>query len=121
MARYAIYACEGIFQGLHGMNEVAVVEGDYDFACEEAAEMSFNVMDSYGEIDEQFQEEAYECGYEENSDEWEEYINDVRCNNVLYYVMRIMDSCSLTDEECENLLNEDYQEFFERYCVDEIG
>ena len=121
MSRFAIYAYEQMFGGLYGVNSIAIVEGDYDSACETAQEMSFEVMDAYSEIKDNFAEEADYNGLEEGTEEWYDYIAECRCDNVAYEVYRILDSCTLSDEECENMFYNDKDAFVEKYCSDDVG
>jgi hypothetical protein len=121
MSRFAIYAYEQMYQGYHGMSSIAIVEGDYDSACETAREMSFEVMDDYSEIEDSFVEDAEYNGLEEGTEEWDDYIAECRCDNVAYEVYRILDSCTLSNEECENMFYNDKDDFIEKYCSDDVG
>lgn len=77
MARWAIYACEQMYGGLHGMNSVSVIESDdedevMDYACEQ----SYEVMDSYSEIYDSLEEEIRNC--------LEEYDNENEARDMIY-------------------------------------
>lgn len=115
---FAIEAREGIYEGLHGIVAHYVGEyNSYDEACEDAAEMSFEVMDGYN-IAEQagWEEDALNEGLEEESDEYYDYIGELRAENVSYSVWEVKE----TTESLE-ALNKKFiknpEEFIEKYCV----
>lgn len=72
MARWAIYACEQMYGGLHGMHSVSVIETDDEAEVMDCArEQSYEVMDSYSEIYDSLEEEIRYC-----LEEYEEYGED---------------------------------------------
>ena len=86
---FAIHAYEGIYQGLHGMEEYAVVDVDTEEQAEDiASEMSYEVMDSYYCIISAFEESA-SIYFEEGSREWNDFIEQARDENVAYDILEI--------------------------------
>lgn len=58
---FAIVAAEGIYQGLHGINDKTLVEvSDWKEAIEIAIEMSLEVMDSYSQVYDTLEAEVQE-------------------------------------------------------------
>lgn len=63
--RYFIYAYPHSYGGLHGMYDYAVVNDySYEAACEYGHELSLDVMDRYGLLDEMYSESDYREEYE---------------------------------------------------------
>lgn len=64
--RVFIYACEDTYQGLHGICDMRVVEvSSLEEANEYGMEMSGDVIESYGIIDESLDEDEYEEAFME--------------------------------------------------------
>ena len=116
MERYAIYAYEAMYGGSHGICSFAIVEGSEKDAEAMAEEMSLEVRDDYSFFYEEFEASAKAEGYEEGTDEFDEYIQDCYDENICYEVKRIKEDVSLSDEKCEELLADDYKGFFKKYC-----
>lgn len=114
--RYAIYAYEAMYGGTQGFCDYAVIEGSEKEAELLAEEMSLEVMDSYSFFYDDFAASAREDGYEEGTDEFDKYIEERYDDNICYMVKRIKDNVSLSDEECEKLLMDDSEDFFDNYC-----
>lgn len=113
---YAIYACEAIYQGLHGMNSVAIVDCENEGEARDIAiDMSYEVMDSYNCIHSSFEQDA-SFEYDEGTDGWYQFIEDLRSENVFYYIHEIIDTKGKTQKELENELWENYDSFIEKYC-----
>lgn len=113
---YAIYACEGIYGGLHGMNSHAVVDcRDEDEADDIGLEMSLDVMSSYECIIGDLEDEADE-GYERYSDEWYDYLEELKIENFSYFVYLITDTKGRSDKELEEEFWNDRISFIETYC-----
>lgn len=51
---YAIKAYDGIYSGLHGMSDYAIIKGKFSDAYDTGIDMSYEVMDSYGQFYEIF-------------------------------------------------------------------
>ena len=122
MARYAVFACDQMYDGLHGMNYTGVVEADSvgeiaGFAFEEA----LYVIQSYANIYEALDEEAEECIEEGmTEDEIEELRNDIYINDVQTTWALVDESVAknYTTEELDNMCyNMTYTDFVEQYCI----
>ena len=74
MARYAIYAYESVYQGLHGYEERMIFEGTLHGAEEYGEYLSRQVMDSINCYYDDYESEAADLGYD--SSECEEYIDE---------------------------------------------
>lgn len=87
MNRYLIYSCEGIYEGLHGMNCIQVCECENDReAWEIGVDASFEVMDSYGIITDDLQAEVHDIlSMDEDMDEEEVWESVYRDNVVVNY------------------------------------
>lgn len=115
---FAIEAREGIYEGLHGVVARCVSEyNSYDEACKDAAEMSFEVMDNYNIAEEAgWKEDAFNEGLEEESDEYYDYIGELRAENVSYSVWEVKETTESL-EALDEKFNEDSEEFIEKYCI----
>ena len=116
--RYFYMSCEQIYHGLHGMYTSAVIEGTYKEVSEIAERESYDVMDSYGTIDEDLRSEVEDImSYEDcTEDEAWKMVTD---NNVEFYVWEI------DEEKAEGLSTEEldqkstdygYEMFVDEYC-----
>lgn len=129
MKRFAVYAAEQKYGGLHGMCSYEVIEAkDRNEAEEYACELSYEIMNSYSEIMEEIEEQArYYTSMEdieEDSANWEDtfwsYISEIRDENTEYYVKEI------NEEKAKgfstNTLNKFYSidtfDFEEEFCLD---
>lgn len=116
---FAIHAYEGIFGGLNGMEETAIIDVNTLKEAEDyAIEMSYDVMNSYLCIQEAFEEDAISEGFEEQTQEWEEFIEECRAEDVAYDVWRILDTKGKTREELEKEFHNDKENFIKKYCKD---
>ena len=113
---YAIRAYDQIFDGLHGMEDQNIIEADnYEEAEDVATEMSYEVMDSYSEIQIHFENSAEDEGFEKDTEEWDNYIEDLRCEDVAYDIYELKD---LSSEDLKVLAQEFYdypEEFLKKY------
>lgn len=113
---YAIYAYEGMYGGLHGMDNHAIVDCRDEGEAEDiGVEMSYDVMGSYECISSSFQEEASE-EFEEGSDEWYQFIEDAKAENVAYVIYEIVDTKGKSVRELEEEFYNDREGFIEEYC-----
>lgn len=109
---YLVYACDYFFEGLHGMYEVAIVEGDEALVRDIGLEMSLNVIHSYSQIKklikEQLEEER-EYGYTQEDLE----------NDDVYCTSWELDPKKLPTEDIEELeeilQREGWELFLEKY------
>lgn len=123
MKKYLIHAMENKFQGLHGIENLIVVEYDnIDDVYEDASYHSEEVMTQYGGILEEIEEEA-DClcqewfGDDYSTDLFDEVYYDLICENKCYYIYQIRDEVTLSCEELENkafFLGVDI--FIEKFC-----
>ena len=68
---YAIHAYEGIYGGLHGIESFAVIEAETTEEAEHyGLEMSYEVIDDYSCIMEDFEQDAEFNGYEAGTKEY---------------------------------------------------
>lgn len=124
MALYFIYAAENMYQGLHGMYDYAIEEAESRDDLEaEAIGMSYDVMDSYGEISERLRSDAEEevefNGYDEEDYDsvLEEMLNEKYEDNLYYYIIKL--NPQYTAEWYEKLISREGIESIEQYEVEE--
>ena len=117
MARYAIYAYDAMFEGLHGMySKIVVTCNDLAEAFDIAREESLDVIQSYTAIYEQIAEDIEATYGEDEFDEYyDEYIND----DVAYEVHEINEEVAseYSNEVLENMFYNDEDIFIQKYCL----
>ena len=111
MTIYAIKAYENMYGGLHGMYDTFV--GEFDSlkdANETGVQMSYEVMESYGCIEEAIADlaESYE-------DDNEEMYEQVAAENVAYSVWKLLPDYNFTPNELDEMLSEDWEGTIESY------
>lgn len=111
---YLIKAYEGFYGGLHGVVDYVIEKTFYDDVIDIARGMSYDLMDSYGQIYESFAEDAAARGLEDY--EYDQYIDERFEENVMYEIYEVINR----DNEDINNLNEemmkDPETFIENYC-----
>ncbi len=115
MKLYLIYAAEGKYQGLHGMYNMDVVWCEDDNEADEyGCQMSYEVMESYSEIEDSLQEEAMEL----ISDGWDEVeaYEEVARDNV-YYTWCVLNDSHTYEEYREMTGHYEYEEIMKEYGV----
>ena len=124
MALYFIYAADNMYQGMNGMYNYAIEEAESRADLEvDAIGMSFDVMDSYGEIGERLRSDAEEemefRGYEEEDydNELEAVLDELYESNVYYYIVKL--NPQYTAEWYEELIAREGIESIEQYAVEE--
>ena len=107
---YMIHAMENLYHGLHGIEDVRILEAENKDELESLGrEMSMEVMKSYGDIGETLLEtardEAEFMGVDEyeDTDEFENILNEEYEENVEYYIYQL--SNEFTVEQYESMLN----------------
>ena len=111
MAIYAIKAYEGIYCGLHGMYDIFVDEFDsLKDANETGVQMSYEVMESYGCI-----EEAIADSAESYEDDYEEAYEQIAAENVAYEVWKMLPDCPFTIGELDEMLSHDWDGTIDKY------
>lgn len=121
MARWAVYACENIYGGLHGMNYTAVVDFESSTTVENFARgQSLEVIESYSDIVETLEQDVeynIEPGMSDEEIEqlrYETYLEDTE------YTWEKVDEAKAgeysTQELDEMIYDLGYEEFVELYC-----
>ena len=116
--KYFIYAAEGMYQGLHGMEDYCLIDtDDFDIVVGEAEGMSISVMEDYSSIMEDLEDTAAKV-YERDSEEYEDYLDALIRENMYYIIYALSDEyADITEEEVHNKVNQlGIDEFIETYC-----
>jgi hypothetical protein len=112
---YAVYAYDNYFEGLHGMYDLDIIEGTEKQAQEVGEEMSYGVIESYGDIYDMIMDEME--SNEEDEDRFDEYAEaDVNFN---YWELDANKIPTSNIDELKELFNEDWEEFINKYAVKE--
>lgn len=119
---YAIVAYEGVYRGLHGVQLCEVIECEDTDIDDIAADMSREVMDTWGTLDKTLKEEG--LNWSDNEDECYEVENDlidyeyIELNRALLPLDKDgdIDFATLNDK----LYNEGLQEIFYKYGIQEV-
>lgn len=108
MGRYAIVASEGIYQGLHGIVDYAIVDCDSeDEVAAIGREMSLQVMDDWDFIQQELVEKV-PLSFDPTVDTEEDFLSSLREENVNYYYFKLceesegQDAIALTQELYDN-------------------
>ena len=125
---FLIHAKENIYDGLHGIESIDVVEVDtLEEAHNIAYEMSLDVINSYSDVYDELETEVEETIAYEDTVKWtDEYINDLRdeiYNDDVCYDLYELDEEKVKDFSYETLTHEAYEdieEFLEKYRKQEI-
>ena len=121
MSFWVVYGMDEIFQGYHGMNIYEIFDGSENDALNYAKELSVQVISDYSQIYEELEEQVREeCDFQEidyDSDEAEAILNEVYNEDLLYGAIELNKEVlpTLNEEELDRLLNEDPDEFIEKY------
>ena len=116
--KYFIYAAEGVYQGLHGIEDYRLIDvDDYDTAATYGEELSMSVMEDYSVIEEDLEESAAEM-YERDSEEYDDYLNMLIRENIYYIIYALRDEyADMTEEEvCDKIYQSSINTFIETYC-----
>lgn len=114
--RVAIYACEGMYGGLHGIADYWIGEvNDLKEAEAIGQEMSYDLASSYECIYNSYKEDAENEGLEPYTEEFYEYIEECIRENIEYEIYTIKDTDKSDEELCEMFYN-DKEDFIENYC-----
>lgn len=109
--KYAIHACEGTYEGLHGIYSDFVTEvSNPRDAHDEAVAESLRLMESYSFIMDSLSEDVYHM-YGENIDEsdFSIYLEELMGMNVSF------EMCRLRDDAPDDMGNLDYESFVALY------
>lgn len=120
---YAAFIAEGIYQGLHGIEQREIIEASsLKEAHEIATEMSIELMGSYSAVYEELEAELQD---EIDSDWTEKRIEELRAeiyDDNVYYDLYELDEEKIKDKSYEDLIEEFYndpEEFLDKYQKDE--
>ena len=121
MARYAVFVCDEMYGGLHGMNYTGVIEADsVDKMVDIALEEAFYIIESYSDIYEALEEEVEEYIEEDmTEDEIEELRNEIYTKDAQISFALIDESIAkdYTTKELDNMCyNMTYSDFIKEYC-----
>lgn len=122
--RVFIYACEDMYHGLHGIEDMGVIEvASVEEADEYGREMSEGVINSYSSTLEGIEEIADEVSEDRDSEEWQEAYDEEFSQHLEWYVYPIDEEKAkgLSTEELGKIASEwgsDY--FIKEYCGEVI-
>ena len=112
MARYAVFAADELYKGLHGMNSTFVTEAESDREIEQIAhDASLDVIDSYMCIRDDL--------YEGVDPEDYEVMNEIALGDIMYEWAVIDEKLAgnYSTEELDSMVYEmGYENFVEAYC-----
>ena len=115
MKKYAIYASDNAYGGLHGYESYAIVDcKDQEEAELIAAEMSREVINDFGLIDDEM--EAYVNSEDYDEEESYDYENELIEEDIAYQIYEIIDTKGISDEILEIEFYNDKEEFIKNYC-----
>lgn len=112
-----IYACEEMYGGLHGIENMRVIETDsFEEANDEGREMSFEVQnDFYSSSD-----WASVCGVDDENEVEEKLCEEARNEYLCWSLYKIKEDITLSIAELDELCNTlGEEEFRELYCEEE--
>lgn len=116
---YAAFIAEGIYQGLHGIEQREIIEASsLKEAHEIATEISIELMGSYSAVYEELEAELQD---EIDPDWTEKRIEELRAeiyDNNVYYDLYELDEEKIKDKSYEDLIEEFYndpEEFLDKY------
>lgn len=125
MRLWAVWGCDQIYGGLHGMESTAVIEGTEDDACEYAEALSREVIEEYGSIQENLEAQVREeCEFnnvdydEDGEDVWfirnEVYDEDMEYGYIELDVNKLP---TLNIEELDKMYYNYRDEFTDKYGI----
>ena len=115
MKKYAIYACDNTYGGLHGYENYAIVDCTDQKEAEMAgAEMSRDVIIDFGLINDEM--ESYINSEDYDEEESYEYEDELIGEDIAYEIYEIVDAKGLSDKELENEFYNDKEDFVKKYC-----
>lgn len=118
--RVFIMAYENIYGGLHGMNTFRVLDvNSLEEADEVGSEMSYDIIQSYGSIMESLEDEI-DPDIEENSEEWEEELDNLINEDKAWevYVIDENKAHDVSNEVLEMTYYGIIEDFVKEYCID---
>ena len=118
MYQYAIYACDALYGGLHGINYQSVIEASsMNEALEFAKTAAYELISSYSFLEEELEDEVSEHITQDMTDEdIADLRADIYANDIEYYASRVQ-ATGFKTEYLDSLIYEiGYSEFCDRYC-----
>ena len=114
---FVIKGYDEIYGGMHGMVNFSVIEADEvdDFVIACAKDESCDVISSYSEIWDVFEDSAHCEGLEEGTDEWDDFIAEQEEDDIAFDIYKVTTDI-YSFEEIENILHSDPDRFIEEYC-----
>ena len=118
MARYAIYAGDHMYGGLHGMCTYAVIESDsLSFVEDYAINKAYDIIDAYPDIYESLEEEAKNsCEYEE---EYETILSELYDEDIEWMIWKINEEKvqDYSTQTLDFMISENPDDFLDNYCI----
>lgn len=122
MKRYAIYAGEQMYGGLHGMCEHCVVEAiNFEDARDTAITKTYEVMESYSDIYESIEERVEEYTTYDMTEEDVCSLREELMNENMDYCIREIDESKAKDistNSLDNMYYNDPEGFIKEYCIE---
>ena len=125
MRLWAVWGCDQIYGGLHGMESTAVIEGTEDDACEYAETLSREVIESYDSIQEYLEAQVREecefndVDYDEDGDDVYFIRNEIYDEDMEYgYIELDVNKLPTLDiEELDKMYYNYRDEFTDKYGI----
>ena len=109
---YLIHAMEGLYHGTNGIEDARIIEAENSDQLESiGAQMSLDIMESYGDVEEMLLDnvrsdaEFMGLDEEEDADEIDAMLNEEYQENIEYYIYEL--STVYTVERYEEILEND--------------
>ena len=123
MARYVLNIYENIYGGLHGINDALVFEGTEKEACEEAYNRGWELLTSYGFLEDELEEQVqYEITDDMTFQDIDELRHQIFAEDIEYEVIEIDESkaAQYTTHQLDSILCDfGFEEFCDKFCVKE--
>ena len=115
--RYAIHSYEESYGGLHGMEDLRVIECDsFEEAQNEAHNEAEEVVHSYECLEDWYRQEAIDTSdFEEDTVEFDDYYNECVSQGLCWEIYEVREDVTESTEELDRLFVNDKEEFLERY------
>lgn len=121
MKRYAIFAADEMYGGLHGMRTVSVIDAEsMEEALQYAEEASREILQSYDCIYKSLDEEALEYITKDmTEEEIEEIYDDVYSNDLEFSAWLIDETKTkcFSTRELDAMIYDDFEGFIQTYCT----
>jgi hypothetical protein len=115
MKKYAIYAYDNTYGGLHGYENHAIVDCKDQKEVEmTGAEMSREVINDFGLVDDEM--EAYINSEDYDEEDSYGYEDELIEEDIAYDIYEVVDTKGLSNEELESEFYNDKEDFIKNYC-----